>query len=140
LFATYGFSVQKLAEVQAHSSAEAITNTGTTGTTALRWLILILPFLGVAISFYSLKGVIAAQHAISQLKRDWEAGQALPVIIGGGYSGGGNRDEEGPGGDAHSDGFKAPKMFPRIFIAVWVMLFLTYAIPWLYYFWSAWKR
>jgi hypothetical protein len=153
LFATYGFSVQKLADVQALPHAKELA-----GAKALYWLILILPILGVAISFYSLKGVKAAQNAIRQLTADWlEARKQhtghpprilselpkLPVIIGGGYKGRASGDYGGhsrwavfPGHrlpDAHSEGFRAPIMFPVIFIVVWLLLLISFSGLWIYY-------
>jgi hypothetical protein len=116
LFATYGFSLQKLAEIKIPQDGPAII-----GVTALQWLICVLPILGIAISVFSFMGVIAAQNAIDQLKADW--GQAekqhvlkiiLPGITGGGHS------------KAHPLGFRAPKWFPGIFILTWLFLFVFY--------------
>ncbi len=164
LFATYGFSVQKLAEVQGHRLAEL------SGAKALYWLIFLLPLLGIGISVYSLKGVDAAQNAIRKLKDDWEAAEKqhtegeprilyelpkLPGIIGGGDAGTAScqANTQGIAGrppflkkwleslrprkyphDAHTEGFRAPQMFPKIFITAWVALFASYCIPWSYYF------
>jgi hypothetical protein len=131
LFATYGFSLQKLAEVEAGSKWHGATPE-MIGAKALYWLIFVLPFLGIFISVYSFKGVRAAQHAIRKLKADWGDAKnqhmgnslpALPGITGGGYESRPDKD------DAHKAGFKAPLMFPLIFITVWFALLLTYILP-----------
>jgi hypothetical protein len=136
LFATYGFSVQKLAEIQ-----HGVEGTGGSGATALRWLLVILPFFGGSISFLSWQGVMAAQKATINVKTLWmntaekehPAGHpTLPGITGGG---------EGPNTIA---GHKAPKIFPWLFIGAWVLLFLAYVWPsyiwpFLSHFWSSGK-
>jgi hypothetical protein len=124
LFATYGLSVQKLAEVQAPKGIESIDGTGVL---ALRWLIVILPALGSVVSFYSWKGVVAAQLAIERLKTTWDGitkppdGPQLPGITGGGDQGN------------HITGFLAPKVFPWIFVVAWILLLLTYLGAWLWW-------
>jgi hypothetical protein len=132
LFATYGFSVQKLAEVQAVAKHAEIV-----GAKTLYWLIFILPIFGAAISYYSLEGVLAAQDAISQLKNDWlEKAKkehpypqpSLPGIIGWGFEAAADHE------DAHTKGFKAPRMFPQLFIAAWAALFMSFSVWWIIYF------
>jgi hypothetical protein len=124
LFATYGFSVQKLAEVQASNGTESI---GGTGVFALRWLIIILPILGSFVSYYSWRGVRAAQKAIGRLEDTWTTitkppdGPRLPGLTGGG-------DEAN-----HTEGFLAPKVFPWIFVVAWVLLLISYLGAWLWW-------
>jgi hypothetical protein len=128
LFATYGFSVQKLAEVQIHSGAQEII-----GAQALYWLIGVLPFFGIAVSVWSFLGVIAAQDAIASLTKQWEEIEgeyrkrgstlALPKLIGGGDL------------KAHKWGFLAPKSFPWVFVAAWALLLIHYGIV-LGHFWK----
>ena len=73
LFATYGFTIQKLAEVQAIRNQEIVVGTGTV---AMRCLIVFLPVLGISISYLSWKGVKAAQNAIARLEGEWDAVQS----------------------------------------------------------------
>ena len=144
LFASYGFSVQKLAEVQvtqklAEAQAHLVLTPETTGITALRWFMVILPLFGIFISVLSFKGVRAAQYAIRRLSRDWEKAvnerllfplddPLLPGMIGGGYKKGENPDEGGEN-QTHIWGFLAPLWFPRIFIAAWLFVLISYLGP-----------
>src|SRR5713226_5962825 len=118
LFATYGFSVQKLAEIQAHIGPETI------GANAMYWFMGVLPVFGAVISYFSYKGVVAAQYAIDTLNRRWKGimdadenkdyKAMLPELIGGG-------DKK-----AHGWGFLAPKLFPWIVVGAWAVVLLSY--------------
>jgi hypothetical protein len=125
LFATHGLSVQKLAEVQAsQGGAESI---GGIGVFALRGLLIILPVLGGVVSYYSWRGVRAAQKAISRLEDTWATiaqppnGPRLP-----GLTGGGDKSN-------HTEGFLAPKVFPWIFVVAWGLLLFSYLGPWFWW-------
>jgi hypothetical protein len=138
LFATYGFSVQKLAEMQA-LKGETVAPTGIT---SLRGFMVILPMLGIVISILSFVGVIAAQRAIAQLSHDWHEaekehlpnatpppdGPRLPGIIGGGYTGETPPDECDRLA-AHKGGFRAPLWFPWIFVVAWLLVLVSYFGP-----------
>jgi hypothetical protein len=127
LFATYGLSVQKLAEQQATGA----------GVPALRWLILILPLFGIGISLVSIMGVIAARTAINSLVVQWkeildQAGSkepGLPFLVGGGIPDGDKSGTECS--KAHRRGLRAPLWFPWIFVFAWAALFLQYLLHYL---------
>lgn len=130
LFATYGFSLQKLAEVQA---------TGM-GVFALRWLIFVLPIVGMSISVFSWKSIDAAQTAIRNLGAHWKRivgtqNPQLPNLVGGG-----DPIDDKPGEEAlnaHKRGFWAQTCFPWIFIVAWFVLFLIYGLSFFWHhFWS----
>lgn len=119
LFATYGFSLQKLAEVQARPLAQEII-----GAKSMYWLIGVLPFFGITISVFSWIGVYAAQKAIMNLNAQWlaltdnrtdkkdSAGHPLlPFLIGGGIP---SEGESHPL-RANRWGALAPRLFPWIF-------------------------
>ena len=126
LFATYGLSVQKLAEVQSH---QPTAGNEILGAWALHALLFALPALGVVISFLSWQGVHAARTAIKRLDDEWKAIEndyqaahkaakphqplpQLPNITGGGAP------------LAHDWGLRAPLFYPWAFIVVWGALFL----------------
>ena len=146
LFATYGFSLQKLAEIQNPPMSPVRPISGI-GAFALDWLIIILPVLGTLISTFSLIGIVAAQRAIAQLTCDWgealkeylpgtpppPSGPLLPGIIGGG-DGDPTRVKRSWGDlnlRTHKLGFLAPVVFPVIFAGTWIALFVSYRFPYL---------
>ena len=134
LFATYGFSVQKLAEVPGQHGTEIAG-----AKSLLYWLIGILPIFGAAVSFFSWKGVRAAQDAIINLNTQWneiigdeyptEKRSLLPKLIGGGDP---KVSEIRSASKSHHKivgwGFLAPRLFPWIFIWTWAALFLGYVL------------
>jgi hypothetical protein len=140
LFATYGFSVQKLAEIQNPPTAPiAGRSLVGTGVVALDWLIILLPILGIFISIFSLIGVFAAQNAIAQLTCDWAEAEKeylpgavpstsplLPGIIGGGDKDRVKRSWAELNRRAHKLGFLGPIAFPWIFIVAWLLLLAVY--------------
>jgi hypothetical protein len=121
LFATYGLTIQRLAELQASHSQEAAVGTGAV---AMRCLALFLPVLGTSISYLSWRGVKAAQNAIARLEGEWDAvpkppgGPSLPGLTGGG------KDAN------HREGFLAPRYFPWIFVVAWLALLVAYLAAW----------
>jgi hypothetical protein len=138
LLATYGFSVQKLAEVQVHQPQT--DEKELLGTWALYALLFVLPLLGGVISFLSWQGIEAAQFAIKNLSDEWaeiEHGYKsghdalkppqplpqLPKMTGGGAA------------LAHDWGLRAPLWFPWAFICVWGALFAFYILL-LAHFWK----
>ena len=135
LFATYGFSLQKLAEVQMKQGTEIAT------TKALYWLVGTLPIFGIIMSVTSYKGVQAAQIAITNLNQQWKEiveihyradDLMVPKLIGGGCPA---ADQSGAQSQkAHDWGFRAPKWFPWICAAAWALLFLSYVSFLIYYF------
>lgn len=136
LFATYGLSIQKLTEV--------LTPHGTYGPVSriplelksLQWLTIVLPVFGMLISGISFFGVQAAQNAIEGLNEIWarvpkpEGSPLLPELTGGATrqsSKIGSKQNPARGANQnHSKGFWAPKIFPLLFIAAWLALFVTY--------------
>jgi hypothetical protein len=129
LFATYGFSVQKLAEVVSGHEWKV------SGIVPLCSLIVMLPIVGFLVSCFSLIGVVAAQDAIRALKEQWEGlvGEEyspkdltlLPNLIGGGKGASYMKH--------HEWGFHAPKMIPVICLTVWALLFLSFFATLFYY-------
>jgi hypothetical protein len=124
LFATYGFSVQKLTEIL------AVPRSGGPGPDvskliALKWIIWVLPFFGAAISIVSWMGVNAARRAIDKLTIEWAGIEKplhpkLPSLTGGGAD------------TTHKSGFLAPRWFPWFFVFAWLLLILGYRFgPWL---------
>jgi len=122
LFATYGLSVQKLAEIQV--THPEVTDIGI-GRQALEVVIFLLPVFGCVVSLHCFLGVLAAQKAIAQLADEWEneasvkypsGSPKLPGIKGGGVL------------KAHKWGLTAPKWFPITCMATWILLVLGYLI------------
>lgn len=131
LFATFGFSVQKLAEVQAKQGSEL------TGAKSLYVLIFVLPLFGASISYFAWEGVKAAQKAIENLANEWND-EAIKQHQGDntrlpGITGGGVKPKHGSD-DVHAQGFKPPQRFPIIFMVTWMVLFLAYSGFWLLYY------
>jgi hypothetical protein len=121
LFVTYGYSIQKMAEMTTRHKLE------------LHWLILVLPFVGATIGFLTSMGVKAAQRAIRNLEEQWEnllrdhhsaelQARLYPGLIGGGCP------KTRPAVERHENhewGFRAPIWFSRIFIIAWGILLLA---------------
>jgi len=119
LFATYGISLQKLAQ-GGHHGPEVFL---------LQFLIGILPVLGASISYYSWRGVQAAQSSIRNLEDKWngvlkdeyllsEDSSMLPWLTGGGAK------------QAHDKGLEAPLGVPRLFIITWLAILCVEIVFW----------
>jgi hypothetical protein len=131
LFATYGFSVQKLAEVLLQEKVGVQDEKTVLYCLPLFVLIVVLPAFGIVISVLSLKGVQAAQLAIENLNYQWleivntlyqSNDLAIPMLIGGGGRAidRSSTDHE----KAHKWGFLAPIWLPKIFGYSWLLLLL----------------
>jgi hypothetical protein len=124
LFAAYGFSVQALAQDFLNFGRKM------SAVEPLIILVVMLPIVGISVSYFSLKGVKAAQKAISDLKAQWDEvvkklyaasdPDLLPCLIGGG------KPSEPSTVQKHNWGFLAPKGIPIICIIVWGTLLLTF--------------
>lgn len=116
LFATYGLCIQKLAAGGA-SQPEPFS-----ATWLLRWLVVLLPVLGICISVVSMSGVLAAWQALDALYSRWKRIDAeyqitrglplspLPELRGGGAL------------KAHGLGLVAPLVFPLLFAVAWAVV------------------
>jgi len=120
LFATYGFSVQKLVGHKPERAAAKFV-------LALEVVVLALPIFGAVVSYISLMGVKAAQRAILSLDSQWttlrtnypaEERNLVPRLIEGGNL------KDVPFGQIHELGLRPARWFLQVFIAAWVALFL----------------
>jgi hypothetical protein len=127
LFATFGFSVQKLAEIQ----SRLVTDPACSGLTlekcvakfpndiGLEALVHILPFVGFGVSLFAWLSIEAARMAIEQLRNSWKSYRSnngglpnLPMIVGGGSR------------TAKVFGFFAPRLISFVFMGAWWYLLL----------------
>jgi hypothetical protein len=123
LFATYGFSIQKMVEIKANllnSRPPLIVIESDKSWVALRVLVKTLPVVGFGVSLLVLLGVGAAKIAIDKLHDDWEdcenrrykeESPKLPKMTGAGVR------------TAHYLGFYAPLMIPVVFMGAWAYIF-----------------
>jgi len=119
LLAGYGYTVQKLAEVQ----KDPLACPPEDGLHLLRFLIVVIPILGIAISLLGWLGVEAARKAIEKLRDGWKTAQSehpnetvitMPGLV-------------GAGNDLlHTLGLLAPRLFPWAFCVIWVTLLWFY--------------
>lgn len=125
LFATYGLSLQKLAELLAKPMAEkSLEELAYAGIKELRILIFTLPCLGILASALVLLGVVAAARAIESLESQWKLGahdneqmgfaRRLPDLTGGGAQG------------SHFLGLRAPMLIPVVVCLAWIALLCSY--------------
>jgi len=121
LFATYGFSLQKLAEVQSKAliekGSEAALRLGSyADVNHLKALVAVIPWVGGVMAFVVWLAVWGAKMALRQLDTDWNdirkikypAEPFLPGMTGGGVP------------SAVSLGFYAPLAIPLIFVLAWL--------------------
>jgi hypothetical protein len=125
LFATYGFSLQKLAEVQANAVGEGATIAQAVnqlqGISQLSVLLRTIPWLGMFMSIFVLLAVLGAKLSLEQLGEDWKKIEFkypeepfLPSPAGGGVP------------MAVRLGFYAPLAIPAIFVAAWFYILLPH--------------
>lgn len=162
LFAAYGFSVQKLVEME--NDGAALTDTPSL--LALHATLVVLPILGFYISLYSRRGVNAAQIATLSVNRLWvdirdnhypaSLRNLLPELIGAGDPRRirpeipkSNKDAlrqatAGKITDATVRwGFEAPYRFPRLFMGAWASVAAAYVaayVPHLLWSLVSWLR
>jgi hypothetical protein len=123
LFATYGFSVQKLAEIHAKALVEKGSDiagqlANSTEVAPLRLLVTAIPWVGFLMAVFVWLAVIAAKIALEQLHIDWKDKVRpnypdqphLPDVAGAGVS------------MAVRLGFYAPLAIPVIFIVAWIWI------------------
>jgi hypothetical protein len=130
LFASYAFSVQKLAEIHTKALVEkgsevARQLANSAETAPLRLLIFIIPLVGLSMASFVWFAVLAAKMALEKLHTDWQHVSLgypeqpyLPDTAGAGVP------------TAVRFGFKAPLWIQAIFIAAWVLLWLGYLLGW----------
>jgi hypothetical protein len=123
LFATYGFSLQKLAEVQSKAliekGAEFAKQVAThSDVIHLKSLVALMPWVGALMAFVVWLAILAARLAIAQLNKNWNDAKGihtgtqpdLPDLLGGGVA------------FANSLGFWAPLAIPLIFVVGWAWI------------------
>lgn len=134
LFATYGLSVQKVAELLSHPEPAAAMTAAQklldlSGLMALNLTIVVLPIIGILISVVSWIGVWASRNAITNLKGEWDriydaakpkGAPMLPALTGGGAP------------RSHWAGLWPPLLFPWLFVLTWAAFLFTRQVgPWL---------
>jgi hypothetical protein len=128
LFATYGFSVQKLAEVHAKALVEKGSDlagqlANSVGVAPLRLLVMAIPWVGLLMALFVWFAVIAAKIALEQLHKDWNQicrnypdQPQLPDVAGAGVP------------MAVRLGFYAPLAIPLIFILAWLFIAIAFVL------------
>ena len=126
LFAAYAGALQKLVDIQTKCQA----NASTPARIQLHTLLVLLPLLGLFVSFFVLMGVNAARVAIETLYKRWKQEvvhdykrsgphYGLPELIGGGST------------FAHKTGLWATFSIPLVFGVIWLALLLPRVGAWI---------
>jgi hypothetical protein len=123
LFATYGLSVQKLAEIHTKALVERGRETAdqllhSLDVAPLHLLVTVIPWVGVLMAFFVWLAVVAAKIALEQLHEDWKEKirpkypeePHLPDVAGAGVS------------MAVRLGFYAPLVIPLTFVVAWLFI------------------
>ena len=120
LFATYGFSLQKLAELEANPMFTAQVQRSQ-GVLQLKVLLGAIPLVGLCLSLIVLCGVIGAKTVLKNLEDEWDTKikdkfpePYLPDPAGGGLK------------KAIFLGYIPPYLIPLVFAFAWLIIFIRY--------------